>query len=304
MYHHHWKTREFIASIASMPFRTKTARRRMRDKIRFSRLIESVSQYDIPMEKYPDRISVAFCFDGRGHKLAAVAIKSLIMASAARCDYDIYCVIDDTVSPENKKTIKDQIRGTDSRVIFLNANHDFDASYRANWPVAVYYRTMLPKLLPDVAKIIYADIDIIFCRDLVEISQLNMGTKLLAGVRDYNNGYINSGFLVMNLEQIRQEKVYEKWIQISQKKKYKNPDQDLLNFTARGRIIFLPLRYNFQPMLGSWIFKAHSEHEIYDLRYNLVVMHYSNWMKPWHEENKRPIFSHLWWNVAKHTKLF
>lgn len=300
----HWKTREFFAAISSMPRRTRTARRRVRDKIRFHDLIESVSQYDVPLEKYPHRINVAFCFDGRGHKLAAVAIKSLMMASQNRCDYDIYCIVDETVRATHKKSITVQTHGTNSRVIFLRANHDFDNSYRAGWPVAVYYRTMLPKLLPNVDKIIYADIDVIFCRDLVEISCIDMGTNLLAGVRDYKNGYINSGFLVMNLKQMRMDNIYEKWIAVSQKKRYANPDQDLLNYTARRRITFLPLRYNFQPMLGSWIFKAHSNREIYDIRYNLVVMHYSNWMKPWHEESKRPIFSEIWWRVARETKLF
>ena len=163
---------------------------------------------------------------------------------------------------------------------------------------------MLPKLLPNVDQIIYADIDTIFCHDMIDISRLDMGKNILAGVRDYNNGYINSGFLVMNLRQIRTDRLYQKWISASRTKRYKNPDQDLLNFTTRGRTIFLPLKYNFQPMLGPWIFKAHTQMEIDDLKYNLVVLHFSNWMKPWDAPKNRPIFSEIWWNTAQKTGLF
>lgn len=300
----HWKIREFIANIASAPVRTKTGRRRIRDKIRFHNLISQVGQNTLPTAKYPFPINIAFCFDNNGCRLAAVSIKSLVDAAGDACDYNIYCVIDGGVSVKNKQIIKNAVRGTTSRVHFIMANHDFDASYRASWPVAVYYRTMLPKLLKNIDQIIYADIDVIFCRDLTDVARLNMGNKILAGVRDYNNGYLNSGFLVMNLKQIRAEKLYEKWVAASQVKKYKNPDQDLLNYTTRGRTILLPLKYNFQPMLGSWIFKAHSDMEIHDLRYNLVVLHYSNWMKPWHDADKRPIYSQYWWQTAKKTGLY
>lgn len=298
------KIRELIANIAALPMRTRSARRRTRDKIRFRGLVAETGNTGPEMEKFPERINVAFCFDDDGYKLAAVSIRSLISASGDACDYDIYCVVDDTVSAQHRKTITRQIRSTGSRVFFLNANNDFNNSYRAGWPVAIYYRTMLPKLIPNVNKIIYADIDVIFCRALVDAWRINMGNNLLAGVRDYNNGYINSGFLIMNLKQMRTEKIYEKWITVSRAKKYKNPDQDLLNYTARGRIVFLPLKYNFQPMLGPWIFKAHSANEIHDLRYNLVAIHYSNWMKPWHAANLRPIFSHIWWHVATQTGLY
>ena len=108
----------------------------------------------------------------------------------------------------------------------------------------------------------------------------------------------------MNLKRIRTEKIYDKWLRISQIKRYKNPDQDLLNYSLRGRIVFLPLKYNFQTMLGKWIFRAHSEYEIDDLKYNLVVMHYSNWLKPWHTPDRRPIFSDHWWRVARETGLY
>ena len=299
-----WKQRERIATVASVFGWTKTNRRQIRDKIRFHNILSTTPRPRLPMKKYENRISVAFCFNDNGYKQACVSIKSLVMASENRCDYDIYCVVDDGVPTTHRRTVSKMTRGTKSRVIFLTALNDFDNSYRCNWPAAVWWRLGLPKLLPDVDKVIYADIDTLFFDDLIELDRMDMGKNILGAVRDYPNGYVNSGFLVMNLKRIRTEKIYDKWLRISQIKRYKNPDQDLLNYSLRGRIVFLPLKYNFQTMLGKWIFRAHSEYEIDDLKYNLVVMHYSNWLKPWHTPDRRPIFSDHWWRVARETGLY
>lgn len=301
---YNWKIREFIATIASLFYRTRTSRRRVRDKIRFKNILSTEKLPEIPVKKAKNNINIAFCFDNNGYKLAGVSIKSLLTVSKDKCNYNIYCIVDKKFPEKYKKQLSNLLKNTESKISFLYANNDFDKSYRANWPKAVFWRLQLPKLLPTVNEIIYSDIDIIFRKDLIEISNINMGNNILAGVKDYNNGYINSGFLVMNLKQIRKEKLYEKWIKVSQQKKYKNPDQDLLNYTCRGKIIHLPLRYNFQPMMGKWIFKVHTENEINDLKYNLVVLHYSNWMKPWHDKKSRPIYSELWWDIAKETNFF
>lgn len=300
----HYKLREFIASIASCFVHTKTGRRRIRDRIRFHGMIKTVGQNHLPLKRPAKNINVAFCTDGGGVKLCAVAIKSLIMASENRCDYDIYCVVDHSVTTAQRNLLKKYVENTKSTITFLTANHDFDNAKRRSWPVSIWYRMMLPELLPNVDKIIYADIDVIFCRDMIEIANIDMGTNILAGVVDYKNGYLNSGFLVMNLKQIRKEGLYQKWVDASKRKDYRNPDQDLLNYSTRGRKLFLPLRYNFQPMRGKWTFRSHSEIEIDDLAHNLAVIHYSNWMKPWSEKKLRPVFSEYWWRVARETGLF
>lgn len=299
-----WKLRKALSTIVGSFANTKTKRRRLRDKIRFHNLIVSTGEYDFPIDKYPHKINIAFCFNGAGVNLAIVSILSAIESAKDRCDYNIYCVIDDSVTKQQKQALTRVVKNSGSQMTFLDANHDFDKSKRRGWPVAVFYRLMLSELLPNVDKIIYADIDIIFCRDLIELSQIDMGKNMIAGIKDYLNGYINSGFMVMNLEQIRREKVYSKWISLTQKNDYRNPDQDLLNITCAGKILFLPVKYNFQSMLGNDVFETNSERTLSDLRHNMVVIHYSNWMKPWHSEDKRPMFSDLWWRYAKQSGLY
>jgi lipopolysaccharide biosynthesis glycosyltransferase len=298
------KFRQICATIAGLFGKTRAARRLHRDQVRYRGLISTVGQTKIPRKKYPEKIPVAFCFDARGAKMAAVTIKSLLVASDGRCDYDIYCVI----APDVDKSLCDMIRGVvkefKSAVHFVPGNHDFDKSNRRNWPVAMWYRLMLPKLLPDVSRIIYADMDILFFGDLIDIYEYDLGKNVIAAVPTRTDKYINSGFLLMDLDKIRKENFYDKWIKVSQKEDYKNPDQDVLNYTLKGRISFLPLRYNFQLSHGSRIFKIYPPVQLDELKHNLVVLHYSDYMKPWAERGRRPVYSEFWWDVARPMGLF
>ena len=298
------KARQICATIAGLFGITRQTRRFNRDWVRYHDLISTVGQTKIPRKKYPQKIPFALCFNAKGTKMAAVTLKSLLLASDGRCDYDIYCVIDSDVDKKLQSLIRGVAKGHHSTVHFVNANHDFDKSNRGGWPVAMWYRLMLPKLLPNVSRIIYADIDVIFFNDLIDVYEMDLGKNLIAAVPTRTNKYINSGFLLMDLDKIRKEKIYDKWIKISRKEHYKNPDQDLLYHTTLGRVAFLPLRYNFQLSHGSRIFKIYSESELDDLKHNLVMLHYSDYMKPWGEIGKRPVFSKYWWDVAKQTGLY
>ena len=298
------KFRQISATIAGLFGKDRAARRINRDKIRYKGLISTTGQNIIPRKKYEHKIPVAFCFDGRGCKMAAVTIKSLLIASVNRCDYDIYCVIGEDVDKSLQKIVADIVKNTGSTIHFVCGNHDFDKSNRRGWPVAMWYRLMLPKLLPDVSRIIYADLDIIFCRDLIDVYEIDLGDNVIAAVKTRTNGYFNSGFLLMDLDKIRKDKIYPQWIKSSVEHDFKNPDQDVLNDTLAGRVLYLPLKYNFQLSHGSRIFKIYSEAELDDLKHNLVTLHYSDYIKPWGEKGHRPVFSEIWWNVAKQTGLF
>ena len=298
------KFRQISATVAGLFGKDKAARRINRDKIRYKGLISTTGQNIIPRKKYEHKIPVAFCFDGRGCKMAAVTIKSLLIASVNRCDYDIYCVIGEDVDKSLQKIVADIVKNTGSTIHFVCGNHDFDKSNRRGWPVAMWYRLMLPKLLPDVSRIIYADLDIIFCHDLIDVYEIDLGDNVIAAVKTRTNGYFNSGFLLMDLDKIRKDKIYPQWIKSSVAHDFKNPDQDVLNDTLAGRVLYLPLKYNFQLSHGSRIFKIYSETELDDLKHNLVTLHYSDYIKPWGEKGRRPVFSEIWWNVAKQTGLF
>ncbi len=297
--------RQIGAAVAGLCGSNRCVRRLHRDNVRYHGLISSVGQTKLPRQKYPTKIPFALCFNAKGVKMAAVTLKSLILASDKRCDYDIYCVVTKDVDKKEQKIVSDIIKNTDSEIHFLYGNNDFDESPRGNWPVAMWYRLMLPKLLPaKIKRIIYADIDMIFFKDLIDIYELDLADNVIAAVPTRTNKYFNSGFLLMDIEKIRHEKIYDKWVLNSREHAYKNPDQDVLNETCRGRVLFLPLKYNFQLSHGSRIFKIYPPIELDELKHNLVVLHYSDYMKPWGKPGERPVFSKYWWDVAKQTGLY
>jgi lipopolysaccharide biosynthesis glycosyltransferase len=304
MYYKYGYFRQILSMIYGLCGTTRLKRRLNRDKIRYHGLISTVGQNRIPRQKYPTKIPFALCFDARGCTKAAVTLKSLLNASKDRCDYDVYCVIGEDVDKDLCDVLRNVVKGTGSDIHFVSGNHDFDKSLRRGWPIAMWYRLMLPQLLPNVSRIIYADMDIVFFNDLIDIYEMELGKNVIAAVPTRTNKYINSGFLLMDLDKIRKEKFYDKWIKDSQEHDYKNPDQDVLNNTLIGRIAFLPLKYNFQLSHGSRIFKIYSETEIDDLKHNLVTLHYSDYIKPWGKAGERPVFSEYWWDVAKQTGLF
>ncbi|MDR3208288.1 MAG: glycosyltransferase family 8 protein [Rickettsiales bacterium] len=258
---------------------------------------------DLPMKKCSQKINVSFCFDNQIAKYAAVTITSLLSVSKGKCDYDIFCVVGKDVTKENKNILKNVVKDTGSRLTFFDANDDFDKSGTDNgkWPTSIYYRLMLVKFVPNIDEIIYADIDVVFCNDLIEASRIDLANNLLAAVNEAKYSQINSGFLIMNLKQIRKEGLYEKWIAISKKENLVNPDQALLDETCRGRILFLPVKYNYHP--GSMYLFAGTPRifskEFQELKYHAVVLHYVGGLKPWKDEKCRFLDSEIWWHYAE-----
>lgn len=213
------------------------------------------------MTKSKKRISVAFCFDENMWMLAAVAIASLLRHRRGRAPYDIYCVVPADFANARRDEMQDMVakRDADSRLVFLDANHDFDKAVTHQYTVGIFYRFMLARLLPDVDKIIYCDADVSFCDSLQDLYDMDMGDNVIAGVRDVSqgrpwpankNGYVNSGVLVMNLAAVRESGMYKEWQRLAMQDCFAYPDQDILNKTCDGRMLYLPLRYNYMPGAG------------------------------------------------------
>jgi len=262
----------------------------------------------VPIKKRAWPVNLAFGFDRGYARQTGVAIASLLANSKDRCSYNIHCVVDDSVTQDLKASLDGLVKALDpaSALIFLEANRDFDQGMRGSWSKGVYYRLMLPVLLPDLDDIIYSDGDVIFCRDLLEAADLDLGENLLAGVMEESSGYINSGFLVMNLTRLRQEKTYEVWVEQSRLEHYANPDQDLLNATCRDRILYLPVKYNVGSYMFHWkrryVIPSRDQH---DLKFNAVLLHYICEQKPWKYKNQKASWrNRLWWEYAKLTPFY
>ena len=231
------------------------------------------------MDKYTKTINVAFCFNERYIPLALTSIVSLLENSPG-CSYDIWCVTD--IEKRSQKKIHDFVLGrySNAKIYFLNPNHDFDNAFCGRWSNAIWWRCMLPKLLPEtVERVIYADVDTLFLRDLREANEFDVGTNLLAGCFD-SPTYINSGFLVMNIAQFRSDDVYAKMISWAESNQTRYPDQDMLNYVCKSRI--KPMSRKFNAIVGGgYSFLKTMDLTLWREMRQPVMLHYAGKIKPW-----------------------
>jgi len=132
-----------------------------------------------------------------------------------------------------------------------------------------YYRYLTPNILELENRALYLDVDTLCLDDISELYSVNMGTKCIAGAIDTelykrpNNlaialgfdkkhtPYLNSGVLLMNLEEMRRMSIVEAFMDnlnnrhnlIPEKYDIFN-DQTIMNLTFRGHLKLVETKYN------------------------------------------------------------
>ena len=125
-------------------------------------------------------------------------------------------------------------------------------NYKSKWTYMAMIRIALSKMFPREKRMLWLDCDTIVDADISELFDMDMDENYFAGVKEHRKSrdgksYINTGVLLMNLEQIRWDRLDDKLISVLNSKKLELPDQDAINMLARGRIIFIDSKYNVCP---------------------------------------------------------
>jgi len=110
--------------------------------------------------------------------------------------------------------------------------------------------------------------------------------------------YFNSGFLVMNLDQMRKEKVSDKLLEACKVDYLEFPDQDALNQVCQGHVLQLEPVYNgirtfFLPQYKADFLKQYSESQ-WDEVQKSANIHYTGG-KPW---NILTVKFEEWWQTC------
>ncbi|EGK8127595.1 glycosyltransferase family 8 protein [Campylobacter lari] len=215
---------------------------------------------------------------------------------------------------------------------------------------SAYYRIKLANFIPEHVKTcLYLDSDMLALQDIREVMSINIDNYTIAAVLDGNNrkkrffkkidndtitpfhknsSYFNSGFMYINLELWRKNKIEQKCFDFLKTYIPTYPDQDALNY-AIDDIKQLPICWNFMIsyIIGEKIgrknifkhrFKKtaleYTKEDFYYNQKNAKIIHYSLDEKPWNKEanfyyNKsfEPIaypYFDLFWDTAKKTPCF
>lgn len=263
------------------------------------------------------KIPVVFTFDKRIVLGAAVAIKSLVDTANADTMYDIYVYhpdIDDKIVNEFKKMLDGTKHSITFEYIDKNRFKDAPINKGGSWTEIVYYRLLIPELLPQYDKVIYADTDVLFKKDLTDVYNMDISDYECSAVAMEPNNenmichkyfpenknqytYISS-FIVFNNKKMRQEnfvqRVFETIKNFNSRLKFF--DLDTLNITC-NKMMNLPYRYGvFQSLYyndditKAWEYSflkgVYSDEELLKEKAETVMLHYAGKMgKPWRRKN-------------------
>ena len=270
------------------------------------------------------RIQIAFCFDIRMFAPACVSVASLMDSKNEEDHYDIHCIVDEDSMNKRERLLKIvKHRDSDSSISFYPAPNTFASAYETRGiSKATYMRFAIHKIIPNIDKVIYSDVDVLFCDSLKELWETDIENYYFAGVKGTNNfddkwesyksydyyseldglkgKYINAGILLMNLRRIRESMIEEEWIERSNRH-YEYQDQDIINITCKNQILLLPLKYNLAAyLIPKWFKKyyiqgLYSKKECISAYKSPVILHYAG-DKPWEKRNSHR--ADIWWNYV------
>ncbi len=265
------------------------------------------------MENTVSKIPVVFTFDKRIILAGAVIIQSLIDNAKSNTQYDIYVYhpdIDDKTILEYKKMVENTPHSITFEYISKEKFKNAPINKHGSWTEIVYYRLLIPELLPQYDKVIYIDTDAIILGDLTEAYNIDLeGYDCAAVAMEKNNDkmichkyfpenkndltYISS-FIIFNSKKMRQDNFVNKVFDVIKtfNDRLKFFDLDTLNI-ACDSIKPLPYRYGvFQSIYYNDDFKGsfeysflkniYSDDELQKEKENTIMLHYAGRPgKPW-----------------------
>ena len=205
-------------------------------------------------------IPIAFVFDDNFKLPAWVALRSLLTAAGAETFYEIF-ILYSRLNPENIEIFK-QLSGPHGHVNFIKIDNSrfSQAPKSKSWPHEVYYRLIIPELLPQYDKVIYSDVDVVFKEDLSAVYDTDLTDFHIAAVPmetrnetngihqhfpEYKNDFVFiSSFIIFNNKLINKENIVDKMFENMQlfEKRLKMFDLEILNLSC-DKIKPLDIKY-------------------------------------------------------------
>lgn len=268
-------------------------------------------------------INIMYAADDNYASILAVSILSL-------CKYNQelnIVVIDNGISSNNKKIIEDIVIKANSKIMFVmskNIEEMFPFSLNMDrGSIAQFSRLFIGDIVPrEWEKVLYLDCDTLIMKSLDDLYNFDLDGNVLGGVEDAfsklhwkklglhkNSCNINSGVMLIDLEQWKKQEIEGKLISyiITKKGKILQGDQGIINAVLNGMIKKIPLKYNmvtyhydftFEEMMRyRRPYKYYSEKETENAKAEVVIIHFTSSfasMRPWEQIDIRHPYAELW----------
>lgn len=247
--------------------------------------------------------------DNYAQHVAVVAVS--ILKNTKFADQLCFFVLSDHISVKKIKLIKKTVEKFNAKIEFIDIGNDKLENIYLSGHVsrAAYFRLMIADLVPkDIEKIIYLDVDLLVCEDIVGLWHVDIGTFPLGAVLDYgiiassrmrkqksmvigltdNYSYFNSGVLIINVREWRINNYGQKVLEFAQKEKLPHHDQDALNKIFMNKWYKIPLCWNVIPpvfyLFGKILFNSKLRDAAVCAKAMPAIIHYAGRYKPWEFE--------------------
>lgn len=282
------------------------------------------------MTEEDKKLHILLSTDGNYIMPSGVMMKS-VSINNSNIPMEFHVMIDDSVTQKQKEQLQKVLINSEHKITFHLMNGNLFKHYPALGTVksylskAAYYRLFVTDIIEgNIHKILYLDGDIIVTHSLLELWKVNISDYALGAVTDMaegrqeferlgyaaDEGYFNSGVLLINLDYWREHNLKDKFIDLIVKhpEKIKLHDQDVLNIVLHDKKLILPMKYNVQ---NGFLWKKeynqfgerYDDYEI-DLKEaiaNPTIIHFTDNKKPWHTEDCNPL-GYEWFKYYKQTE--
>lgn len=243
---------------------------------------------------------------------AATMLRSLLYASTG--DFEVVCLVTDPIPDWMQMKLREMGAG---RLTFryLSLRGRLEGIYTdPRYTEAASFRLLLPELLPQYERIVYIDCDVIVRQDIGALyRETDLGDNWLGVVFEAPieqqaerfralgcdpQRYFNSGFLLMNLAQMRKDGVSGKLLEACRVPYLEFPDQDALNQVCQGRVLPLSPLYNgirtfFIPKYKADFIRQYGSEKLWRQVQHEATIHYTGG-KPW---NLFTVQFGAWWKT-------
>ena len=259
-------------------------------------------------------MNVLYSSDENYVKYAMVSICSLLENNKELDAINIYFICN-SISETSKNKLQQIIHGFNRKLIFIDKD-EIDISFikQSEFSRSGYYRLFASDVIKE-DRVLYIDCDTVILDSLKDLWETDIDGYILAGVRDTvedfnagavglrdNSEYINSGMMLYNLKKMREIHFTEQVIDCFHLYNGYVPhhDQGVVNYIARGKILYLPVRYNlmsqyllFTPEQLKKLFhirKLYSDEEVDYAKKHPAIVHFLNkfYGRPWEEGCENP----------------
>lgn len=275
----------------------------------------------------------------------AVSIQSLISHSNDSNVYEII-VLESSISEANKKILLTMERPNVS-IRFFNVK-SFVSKYNffinRYFSVETYYRIFIADICSQYDKVVYLDCDILVRSDIADLYNINMGKKVIMATndivsypartknykiydiyrKDYTKNilkmpdttqYFQAGILVFNVSQMREENLTQ--VFLKKIEEIKNPichDQDILNTSCYGKVLYISQKWNFYNFFNEESLKSNYirgrfndipkdlQGDYLSAQKDPKLVHFAGDQKVWF--SKHLSFGNEWWQCAKKTPFY